>query len=110
MDSWLEVAIVAALFAIGNIMLGHLEAGTPKWRRVLKVILVLTTTRLISTQLGSSMVFSVHWQLGRICADCSSVVAATARYQRMDRGNRKRDITSFVGGLLHREGRQSWLS
>src|SRR5262249_25983232 len=52
MNSWLEVAIVAALFAIGNIVLGHFEAGTPKWRRVLKVILVLTATRLITTQLG----------------------------------------------------------
>ncbi len=52
MDSWLEVAVVATIFAIGNIVFGHFEALTPKWRRVLKVILVLALTRLITTQLG----------------------------------------------------------
>ena len=52
MDSWLEVAIIATIFAIGNILFGHFEAETPKWRRVLKVILMLALTRIVTTQLG----------------------------------------------------------
>lgn len=52
MDSWFEVAVVATIFAIGNILFWHFEAETPKWRRVLKVILVLAVTRAISAELG----------------------------------------------------------
>jgi hypothetical protein len=52
MDSWFEVALVATIFAIGNILFGHFEAETPKWRRVLKVIVMLAVTRAISTELG----------------------------------------------------------
>jgi hypothetical protein len=52
MDSWFEVALVATIFAIGNILFGHFEAETPKWRRVLKVILMLAVTRAISAELG----------------------------------------------------------
>jgi hypothetical protein len=52
MDSWFEVAVVATIFAVGNIVFGHFEEMTPKWRRVLKVFVVLTVTRLITTQLG----------------------------------------------------------
>ena len=51
-DSWLEVAVVATIFAIGNIMFAHFEALTPKWRRVLKVLLVLAATRVITVTLG----------------------------------------------------------
>ena len=52
MDSWFEVALVATIFAIGNILFGHFEAETPKWRRVLKVVLMLAVTRAISAELG----------------------------------------------------------
>ena len=52
MDSWFEVALVATIFAIGNILFGHFEAQTPKWRRVLKVILMLVATRIVSTEFG----------------------------------------------------------
>jgi len=52
MDSWFEVALVATIFAIGNILFAHFEAETPKWRRVLKVILMLAVTRAISAELG----------------------------------------------------------
>jgi hypothetical protein len=52
MDSWFEVALVATIFAIGNILFGHFEAQTPKWRRVLKVVLMLVATRLVSTEFG----------------------------------------------------------
>jgi hypothetical protein len=31
---WFELAVVATMFAIGNIVFGHFEEGTPKWRRM----------------------------------------------------------------------------
>jgi hypothetical protein len=36
----MAVAVTAMIFAIGNIVLGHFEERTPKWRRVTKVFLV----------------------------------------------------------------------
>ena len=39
---WYEIAIVSALFAIGNILFGHFEEMTPKWRRLLKFVLFTT--------------------------------------------------------------------
>jgi hypothetical protein len=36
---WFEVAVMGVLIALGNILLGHFEAGTPKWRRVGKVFI-----------------------------------------------------------------------
>jgi len=58
MDSWFEVALVATIFAIGNIVFGHFEELTPKWRRVLKVIVVLAVTRVITTQLGREWTYA----------------------------------------------------
>jgi hypothetical protein len=52
MDSWFEVALAATMFAIGNILFGHFEAETPKWRRVLKVLLMLVLIRGITVQFG----------------------------------------------------------
>lgn len=49
---WLEIAIVATIFAIGNILFGHFEVETPKWRRVLKVFIILGLTGLISATAG----------------------------------------------------------
>ena len=31
---WYEIAIISAVFAIGNILFGHFEEMTPKWRRI----------------------------------------------------------------------------
>jgi hypothetical protein len=49
---WFEVAVVCGLTAIGTILLGHFEAGTPKWRRVLKVILASALGVGISAAFG----------------------------------------------------------
>jgi hypothetical protein len=49
---WLEVAIMASLFAIGNIFFGHFEEGTPKWRRLLKFFLFIGVTILITEFAG----------------------------------------------------------
>jgi hypothetical protein len=54
---WMEVAIVAIIFAVGNILFGHWEAGTPKWRRLLKFVLILVLTLGISTSLGRRWAF-----------------------------------------------------
>ena len=37
---WFDVALLATIFAVGNIRFGHFEAHRPKWRRVLKVPVV----------------------------------------------------------------------
>ena len=35
MNVWIDIAVMASLFAVGNILFGHFEERTPKWRRVL---------------------------------------------------------------------------
>ena len=54
---WMEVAVVATIFAVGNIVFGHWEAETPKWRRVLKFVLVLGVTLALSASLGQGWAF-----------------------------------------------------
>ena len=36
---WFDIAVVSFIYAIGNILMGHFEEHTPKWRRVLKYLL-----------------------------------------------------------------------
>ena len=48
----MEVAVVATIFAVGNILFGHWEAETPKWRRLLKFVLILGATLAISAAAG----------------------------------------------------------
>ena len=38
---WFDFAIVSFIYAIGDILMGHFEEHTPKWRRVLKYFLLL---------------------------------------------------------------------
>ena len=40
MNVWIDIAVMASLFAVGNILFGHFEERTPKWRRVVKFFLV----------------------------------------------------------------------
>ena len=49
---WFEIAIVSMIFAVGNILFGHFEEGTPKWRRLLKTVLVMALAIAISAYLG----------------------------------------------------------
>jgi hypothetical protein len=48
----LEVAIITGIFAVGNILFGHFEEGTPKWRRVTKLFLFVGIAILITETLG----------------------------------------------------------
>ena len=54
---WMEVAVVATIFAVGNILMGHWEAETPKWRRLLKFVLILGITLAISAAVGRPWAF-----------------------------------------------------
>jgi hypothetical protein len=49
---WYEVAIIALIFAIGNILFGHFEERTPKWRGLLKIILFIGIGLFISYYAG----------------------------------------------------------
>lgn len=51
---WMAVAITAIIFAIGNILFGHFEEKTPKWRRVAKVFLVLGLVAGLSARFGAA--------------------------------------------------------
>ena len=46
---WFDVAVVMAIFAVGNIVFGHFEAHKPKVRRVLKVVIVTGVIALLSS-------------------------------------------------------------
>ena len=49
---WMEVAVMASIFAIGSILFGHFEAGTPKWRRLLKFFIFIGITILLTETAG----------------------------------------------------------
>ena len=49
---WFEVAVVSMIYALGNILFGHFEERTPKWRRVGKYFITLVIIILISVYLG----------------------------------------------------------
>ena len=52
MNLWIDVAVMATLFALGNILFGHFEERTPKWRRVLKFFVMTTAVTAISATAG----------------------------------------------------------
>lgn len=52
---WFEIAIVSAIFAIGNILFGHFEEQTPKIRRIGKYILFLIIITACSAYFGRTV-------------------------------------------------------
>lgn len=52
---WFEVAIVSVVYAAGNILFGHFEEQTPKWRRLAKYLLSLVVVILLSIYLGRTV-------------------------------------------------------
>lgn len=54
---WFEVAVVTSLTAVGTVLLGHFEAGTPKWRRILKIPLACAVGVLVSATAGRGWFF-----------------------------------------------------
>jgi protein-S-isoprenylcysteine O-methyltransferase Ste14 len=57
---WFDATVVLGIFAVGNILFGHFEEHRPKWRRLLKVGVVLSVTLGLSVGLGRP------WALGLI--------------------------------------------
>lgn len=49
---WYEIAIISIGFAIGNILFGHFEEMTPKWRRLLKFAVCLAIFCSVSYYAG----------------------------------------------------------
>src|SRR2546423_392642 len=52
MNLWIDVAVMATMFALGNILFGQFEEKTPKWRRVLKFLLITGAVTAISAGAG----------------------------------------------------------
>ncbi len=52
MNIWIDIALMASGFAIGNILFGHFEERTPKWRRVLKFFMFTALIAVISSTAG----------------------------------------------------------
>lgn len=49
---WFEIAVMSTIFAVGNILFGHFEEQTPKWRRLLKMVLMMALAVGLSAFLG----------------------------------------------------------
>jgi hypothetical protein len=56
---WFDVALVMSIFAFGNIMFGHFEQHRPWWRRVLKVVLVVSITVLVAGTAGRAYAYGL---------------------------------------------------
>lgn len=56
---WFEIALVSIIFAIGNIVFGHFEEQTPKWRRVSKYLLILLLIVSLSYFFGRTVAMVV---------------------------------------------------
>ena len=52
MNLWIDVAVMTSLFALGNILFGHFEERTPKWRRVLKLFVMTGIVVGLSATVG----------------------------------------------------------
>ena len=49
---WFDVAVVMSIFGCGSILFGHFEQHRPKWKRLLKVVIVLTVIVTLANTLG----------------------------------------------------------
>jgi hypothetical protein len=56
---WFEIAVVSIIYTLGNILMGHFEERTPKFRRVGKYLLTLILVCCISIYFSrtTSMIF-----------------------------------------------------
>lgn len=55
---WFEIAIIFAIAAVGNILMGHFEQHTPKWRRVIKLFVIAALSCVISAVAGRPWFFA----------------------------------------------------
>lgn len=55
---WMDVAIFASIFAVGNMLFGHFEEHTPKWRRVAKFVVTIALVVIVGQTLGRVWVYA----------------------------------------------------
>lgn len=56
---WLDAAVVLGIFTVGCISFGHFEEHKPKWRRLLKVAIVLAVVLTLSATVGRVWAYGV---------------------------------------------------
>jgi hypothetical protein len=56
---WFEVSIVTIFYLIGNIVFGHFEERSPKWRKFAKYIVTLAVIILLSVYFGRTVAMTV---------------------------------------------------
>src|SRR5262249_25105453 len=82
MNLWIDVAAMATIFALGNILFGHFEERTPKWRRVLKFVVLTGAFTLISATAGRV------WSIALIGAMFAGVVVLHGWRRRAKHGTK----------------------
>jgi hypothetical protein len=75
---WFDTAVVLGMFAVGSILFGHFEEHKPKWRRLLKVAMVLIVIVSLSATAGRAWAFGVlalpcSWRPTCICGGCPAM-------------------------------------
>jgi hypothetical protein len=56
---WFDTAVVLGIFTVGNILFRHFEEHKPKWRRLIKVAIVLIVILSLSATVGRAWAFGV---------------------------------------------------
>ena len=56
---WFDIAMVMTTFAIGSILFGRFEEHKPRWRRLLKVAIVLGVIVALSATIGRVWAYGV---------------------------------------------------
>ncbi len=56
---WFDFAMVSAIYAIGNIVMGHFEEHTPKWRRILKYLLTIVIVIALSHYFSRTVAYGL---------------------------------------------------
>jgi len=86
---WMAVAVTAMIFAVGNMMFGHLVEGTPKWKRVTKVVWVVELVAVIYAEAGTPVWTCTGCADARGGSRSSPLVASTSLRQRLDGGTER---------------------
>lgn len=56
---WFDISVVMTLVALGSILFGHFEEHKPKWRRLLKVAIVVALVVGLSATAGRFWAFGM---------------------------------------------------
>ena len=56
---WFEISIVTLFFLLGNIIFGHFEERSQKWRKIVKYLVTLAVILLISYYFGRTIALTI---------------------------------------------------